>query len=165
MPLSTSTCEAIILEPLTTIMSAVMKVQIHYDVPSSSTTTSNGNGSTAVLKLYDRRFGTTLRRRLDMITPKYEPYPCTSSTEAEYCDFIRKEEVGLSHTTMRRQSVPAYCHSEPGPSSTALPAVSPSTRRLHGTNARNYSTGRLGRTQNFQKSRAESSPGSSPTSS
>lgn len=51
-------------------MSAVMKVQIHYDVPSSSTTTSNEKGFTAVLKLYDRRFGTTLRRRLDMITPK-----------------------------------------------------------------------------------------------
>lgn len=94
VPLSTSTCEAIILEPWTTTMSAVMKVQIHYDVPSSTTTTSNGNGFTTVLKLYDRRFGTTLRRRLDMITPKYEPYPCTSSTEAAYCDFICKEEIG-----------------------------------------------------------------------
>lgn len=29
-----------------------------------------------------------------MTTLKYDPYPCTLSTEAAYCDFIRKEEVG-----------------------------------------------------------------------
>lgn len=29
-----------------------------------------------------------------MVTPKYDPYPCTASTEAAYCDFIRKEDVG-----------------------------------------------------------------------
>lgn len=77
-------------------MSAVMKVQIQHHVPSSSSSTivPNGKGFAAVLKLYDRRFGTTLRRRLEITTPKYEPYPPTSSTEAAYCDFIRKEEVG-----------------------------------------------------------------------
>lgn len=71
-------------------MSVVMKVQIQHHVPSSSP----GKTFTAVLKLYDRRFGTTIRRRLDMEMPKYGPYPCTASTEAAYCNLIRKEEVG-----------------------------------------------------------------------
>lgn len=91
MPELTSTCEALILEPLATDMSTVMKVHIqpHDPLPSSPE-----KAFTAALKLYDRRFGTGLRGRLNLTPPKYGPYPCTSSKEAAYCDFIRNKEVG-----------------------------------------------------------------------
>lgn len=77
-------------EPLATDMSTVMKVHIqpHDPLPSSPE-----KAFTAALKLYDRRFGTGLRGRLDLTPPEYEPCPCTISKEAAYCDFIRNKEV------------------------------------------------------------------------
>lgn len=46
-------CEAIVLEPLKMAMSAVMKVHVKLECSQL--------GFTAVLKLYDRRFGKTLQ--------------------------------------------------------------------------------------------------------
>lgn len=83
-----ATCEAVILEILTVTMSAVMKVRIQHHDPFSPS--SPGKAFTAVLKLYDRRFGTTLRRRVDPTSRRYEPHPHTISTEAAYRDLIRR---------------------------------------------------------------------------
>ncbi|POS73103.1 hypothetical protein DHEL01_v208509 [Diaporthe helianthi] len=75
-------CEATILESLGTTMSVVVKVHVNLEPPSP--------GLTAVLKLYDRRFGTTFRREATGPGRDYELYMHTPSIEAAYCDFIRK---------------------------------------------------------------------------
>lgn len=93
MPASTLTCEAVILEILTMTMSAVMKVRIHHHHDTSSPS-SPEEVFTAVLKLYDRRFGTTHRRRVNPTSRRYEPHLHTTSTEAAYCDFIRGRKLG-----------------------------------------------------------------------
>lgn len=91
MPASALTCEAIVLEPLTMHVSAVMKVRIQYHDPSSS---PPGTAFTALLKLFDRRFGTILRIRLNPTSWKSEPHPCTTTTEEAYCDLVRKGDIG-----------------------------------------------------------------------
>ncbi|KAG6357592.1 hypothetical protein INS49_013469 [Diaporthe citri] len=73
-------------------MSAVMKVRTQHRDPSSPS--SPEKTFTAVLKLYDRRFGTTLRRRVNPASRRYEPHMHTTSTEAAYCDFIRRAKLG-----------------------------------------------------------------------
>ncbi|KAI3400587.1 hypothetical protein diail_2790 [Diaporthe ilicicola] len=67
-------------------MSVVVKVHVKLEPPSP--------GFTAVLKLYDRRFGTTFRREATEPGRKFEPYLHTPSIEAAYCDFIRKGHMG-----------------------------------------------------------------------
>ena len=86
IPTSTPVCEAIIIESLGMTMSLVVKVHVKLEPPSP--------GFTAVLKLYDRRFGTTLRREVTGPSQKFEPYPHTTAIEAAYRDFIRKEDLG-----------------------------------------------------------------------
>lgn len=79
-------CEATILESLGTTMSVVLKVHIKLEPPSP--------GFTAVLKLYERRFGTTFRREATGPGREFEPYLHTPSIEAAYCKFIRKGHMG-----------------------------------------------------------------------
>lgn len=47
-----------------------------------------------MLKLYDRRFGTTIRKRPKPTSRTLEEHPHTASMEAAYCEFIRKDEIG-----------------------------------------------------------------------
>lgn len=57
-----------------------------------------------MLKLYDRRFGTTLRRRVNPTSRRYEPHLHTISSEAAYCDFIRGGKLGAFLTERERES-------------------------------------------------------------
>lgn len=47
-----------------------------------------------MLKLYDRRFGTTIRKRSSPAKQTLEEHPHTNSMEAAYCDFVRNGGIG-----------------------------------------------------------------------
>jgi hypothetical protein len=84
-------------------MSVVLKVHVEVEpsVPHASP-----RGFTAVLKLYDRRFGTSLRNGPHPRDPsrRYEPYPHTSSIEAAYYNFIRKQDIGAFLYSVEQES-------------------------------------------------------------
>lgn len=155
MPASALMCEAIVLEPLTMTMSAGMKLRIQYTDPSSA---PPGGAFNAVLKLYDRRFGTSLQRRTNPITWKHEPHPHKTSTEAAYCDVVRRGHISpFLHDYYVQE-----CRSEliSAPAWHFVDDCSQNTRRQSGTSAGIFLTARPARMRSYRDCRGKSYRGS-----
>ncbi|OAA64242.1 hypothetical protein SPI_02889 [Niveomyces insectorum RCEF 264] len=77
LPLLPSVC-ATVTQMCSVTMSAVMKVQV---------VTPSGAAAGVVLKLYDRRFGTSMRK----IAGKHVPH--TAADEEQFCSFVRQGQM------------------------------------------------------------------------